>query len=135
MAKYMLDLETAVALLRRRDEGLLGRLEKTAPSDICISAVTHSDLQFGAVMSRKSSGDREALELFLRYVGVAAYPEEAGEHYGEIRTVLELGGEVFEPHELLVVAHARCMGLVLVTRRVRELRGVKGMRVENWAAA
>jgi len=134
MARYMLDLESAVGVLRRRNLELVERLEKVSPSEVCISAVTHSDLQFGAMISRKSSGDRAAVELFLRYVGVVGYPAEAGEHYGEIRAVLELDGWVFEAHELLVAAHARCLGLVLVTRRVREFRGVKGMLVENWAA-
>ena len=135
MAQYMLDLENSVRALRRRNRSLLKKLAESAPSDVCISAVTHSDLQFGAMLSRKSSGDRAAVDIFLRYVGVLGYPAEAGEHYGEIRMVLELGGWVLEPHELLVAAHARCLGLVLVTRRMRELRGVKGMMVENWAAA
>ncbi len=132
MARYMLDLESAVALLRRRDAVALKRLKQSRPSDVCISAVTHSDLRFGAVMSRKAQADEEAVELFLRYVAVVAYPAEAGAHYGEIRTSVELSGEMVEAHALLVAAHARCLGLVMVTPRVRELRGVPGLRGENW---
>jgi tRNA(fMet)-specific endonuclease VapC len=34
---------------------------------------------------------------------------------------------------LLIAAHARCLGMTLVTNNTREFKRVPGLKIENWA--
>ena len=35
-------------------------------------------------------------------------------------------------NDLLIAAHARCLGLVLVTNNTREFKRVPELKIENW---
>jgi len=135
---YMLDTETCAAILRRTeapDAAVLERLTRVAVGDVCISAVTLSELMYGVEVSRRTAQDRAALEVFLRHVAVLEYPSDAAEHYGAVRMVLELCEVRIGAHELLVAAHARCLGMTLVSARAREIAQAHGMSVESWVGS
>jgi tRNA(fMet)-specific endonuclease VapC len=132
---YMLDTETCAAILRRADSSetkVIERLKKVAVGDVCISATTLSELMYGVEVSRRPSQDRAALEVFLRHVAVLDYPRDAAGHYGAVRMILELTQAWVTPHELLAAAHARCLGMTLVTAKAREIAKAHGMVVESW---
>ena len=130
MAVYMLDARSCVAILKRSDE-VLKRLS-VAVTDVCISAVTLSELMFGVSMSRQRTQDQAALDLFLKYVAVLEYPRGAAAHYGEIRMALELLGQMVGANDLLIAAHAQCLGLTLVTDKAKKLGRVPGLAAECW---
>jgi tRNA(fMet)-specific endonuclease VapC len=132
---YMLDTETCAVILRRSDTAVMGRLERIAVGDACISAVTLSELMHGVEVSRRTAQDRAALEVLLRHVAVLEYPSGAAEHYAAVRMVLELCEARVGVHELLVAAHARCLGMTLVTARAREIGQAHGMVVESWVGS
>jgi tRNA(fMet)-specific endonuclease VapC len=113
----MFDTATAVAILRRSSEGLLLRLQQTAIWDVCISAVTQSELAYGIATSRRPGEDRAVVEVFLRHVRVLEYPGEAAEAYARIREVIEICGAGVSENELLVAAHAQSLGITLVTNK------------------
>jgi tRNA(fMet)-specific endonuclease VapC len=54
------------------------------------------------------------------------------EHYADIRNTLERAGTSIGPNDLLIAAHARSLGLTLVTDNMREFSRVPGLPVENW---
>ena len=58
----------------------------------------------------------------------------ADAHYAEIRATLEKTGQLIGPNDLLIAAHARALGLALVTANVREFAKVPDLIVENWLA-
>jgi len=128
----MLDTASCTAILTRTDESLIRRLEGVAVGDICISAVTLSELMFGAVMSRRTEQEQAALDVFLRHVAVVDYPGSAAEHYAAVREALYWKDGMIGAHELLVAAHARSLGATLVTGKTRELRLVPGFSSEKW---
>ncbi len=35
-------------------------------------------------------------------------------------------------NDLLIAAHARCLGLILVTNNTREFKRVPGLKIEDW---
>jgi tRNA(fMet)-specific endonuclease VapC len=84
MPAYMLDAGTSAAILKRTDEALK-RLHAVAVGDVCISAVTLSELKFGVAMSRRETQDHAMLDLFLKYVAVLEYPR------GRLRTMGRFG--------------------------------------------
>ena len=61
-----------------------------------------------------------------------AFAEGAAVHYGQIRAELERAGTPVGTHDMLIAAHARSEGLVIVTRNRREFDRIAGLRVENW---
>ena len=135
---YMLDTETCAAILRRTeasDAAVMARLERVAVGDVCISAVTLSELMHGVEVSRRTAQERAALEVFLKHVAVLEYPSGAAEHYGVVRMVLELCEVRLGVHELLVAAHARCLGMTLVSARARAIAQAHGTVVESWVGS
>jgi tRNA(fMet)-specific endonuclease VapC len=60
-------------------------------------------------------------------------PIEAGRSYGEIRAFLEKRGESIGGNDLWIAAHAKSMGMILVTNNEREFRRVPDLIIENWA--
>ena len=70
--------------------------------------------------------------MFLPYVQVLDFPDDAAPHYAEIRADLKKRGSLIGANDLFVAVHARSLGLTLVTNNTAEFARVKGLRVENW---
>jgi len=132
MPRYMLDTDTCSYIMRRASDTLLKRLRKTPVSDVCISVITKSELLFGVEISPRRQHDQAALEAFLRYVEVLDFPDEAAPHYANIRGHLKTRGTMIGANDLLIAAHARSLGLVLVTNNTREFARVPKLKIANW---
>ena len=135
MAGYMLDAETCAAILRRTedsDRAVMERLVEHAVNKVCLSSVTLAELAYGVEVSRRSAQDRAALNLLLRYVPVLEYPSDAAEHYGEVRMVLELCELRLTAEQMLATAHARSLGMTLVSCSAPELGRVPGLVCVSW---
>jgi len=132
MPRYMLDTDTCSYIMKRSNDALLEQLRKTHVSDVCISVITKSELLYGVEVSPRRQQDEAALQDFLRYVEVLDFPDEAAVHYAKIRAHLKAAGTMIGANNLLIAAHARCLGLMLVTNNTREFRRVPKLAIENW---
>jgi tRNA(fMet)-specific endonuclease VapC len=133
MLRYMLDTDTASYIMNRHSLRALRRLEMETVGDVCISAVTRSELEFGVEVSPRKSKDKGSLEIFLRHIEVLDYPSDAALDYAQIRAFLKVRGRLIGANDLFIAAHARHLGLTLVTNNIREFSRVPGLKVENWA--
>jgi tRNA(fMet)-specific endonuclease VapC len=61
------------------------------------------------------------------------FPDEAAAHYAEIRARLKSGGTMIGANDLFIAAHARSLGLTLVTNNTREFARVPKLKIDNWA--
>jgi tRNA(fMet)-specific endonuclease VapC len=111
---------------------VLRRLRAIAVSDVCISAITRSQLEYGVVVSPRRDRDQRSLAVFLQHIQVLDYPSEAAIDYAKIRAIRKTRGAMIGANDLLIAAHARCLGLTIVTNNVREFGRVAGLKVENW---
>lgn len=132
MPLYMLDTDISSYIMKRASRPLLEKLRTVPASDLCISAVTKSELMFGVEISPRRSKDQAAIEEYLLYVQALDYPADAAFDYAQIRAGLKARGTMIGTHDLLIAAHARFLGFTLVTNNVREFGRVPGLRVENW---
>ncbi|MGB8987595.1 MAG: type II toxin-antitoxin system VapC family toxin [Candidatus Sulfotelmatobacter sp.] len=132
MPRYMLDTDTCSYIMRRSHDAILKRLAKTSVSDVCISVIAKSELLFGVEVSPKRKQDEAALAAFLRYVEVLDFPDEASSHYAKIRADLKTRGAMIGANDLFIAAHARSLGLTLVTNNTREFKRVRGLSIDNW---
>jgi tRNA(fMet)-specific endonuclease VapC len=132
MPRYMLDTDTCSYIMKRSNQTVLNRLQAVPVADVCISVVTKSELLYGVEVSPRRTHDATALKAFLSYVEVLAFADDAASHYAEIRADLKKRGQMIGANDLFIAAHARCLGLRLVTNNTAEFGRVKGLTIENW---
>jgi tRNA(fMet)-specific endonuclease VapC len=132
MPRYMLDTDTCSYIMRRSHDAVLKRLAKVPVSDVCISVITKSELLFGVEVSPKRRQDEAALAAFLDYVEVLDFPDKASSHYAKIRADLKTRGTMIGANDLFIAAHARSLGLTLITNNTREFKRVRGLAIDNW---
>ena len=131
--RYMLDTNICIYIIREKPVKVLKKLRSFDISDIAISAITHSELEYGVVKSHRSKENREALARFLSPLEIVPYDDKAAVNYGEIRSHLEKKGAVIGAMDLLIGAHAGSIPVTLVTNNLREFKRIPGLRIENWA--
>lgn len=132
MLRYMLDSDTASYVTKGSVPSVLKKLQTVPVGDICISAISQSELAYGVEVSPNPQRDRARLDLLLRHMSVLDYPTGAAVHYAEIRAFLKKRGTIIGANDLFIAAHARCEGRVLVTNNTREFSRVPGLQIENW---
>jgi tRNA(fMet)-specific endonuclease VapC len=131
----MLDTNICSYVMKRSHDALLRRLQKVPVSDVCVSVVTKSELLYGVEVSPRHQQDEAALNAFLNYVEVLDLPDNASSHYAQIRAQLKKSGKMIGANDLFIAAHARSLGLTLVTHNTQEFRRVNRLAIEDWTLA
>lgn len=131
--KYMLDTNIIAYAKNNRPEKVLARLQKYKPEDICISAITMAELEYGVCNSSKPEQNRLALMTFLSSIEIVPFEANAAREYGAIRYDLKSKGELIGANDLLIAAHAKALGVTLITNNTKEFERVKGLKIDNWA--
>jgi tRNA(fMet)-specific endonuclease VapC len=132
MLLYMLDTDISSYIMNQSNQAAIRKLRMAAVGEVCISAITLSELQFGIEVSPKREKDENSLRILLQHVEVLEYPREAASQYAKIRSFLKARGLIIGANDLLIAAHASSRGLTLATNNVREYGRVPGLVVENW---
>ena len=133
-ARYMLDTDICIHVRRRRSPGLLARFVKLVPGEAVLSVITWGELLFGAKRSARRKEALDQLDELFSLIEVMPLSRDVAAAYGAIRAALATRGELIDPNDLWIAAHAQAAGLTLVTSNVREFRRIPGLSVENWAA-
>ena len=131
---YMLDTNICIHVLRRRPDKL--RRKFKAIKGLSISSVTYAELCFGIAKGDHALRAERLyqLGLFVSRLQLLTWDRAAAEHYGEIRALLERQGTPIGNNDLLIAAHARSLGAVLVTNNTREFSRVADLTLEDWLA-
>jgi len=130
MPGYMLDADTVSYALR--GHGRVGtRLLEHQPSEVCISAITLAELNFGA-QAKRSQKIRNAIRRFTSDIAVVPFDEASAERFGVVAAALATRGQPIGLYDTLVAAQALSLGLTVVTNNTRHFSRVPGLAVENW---
>ncbi len=132
MARFMLDTDTCSYIMKRSSAPVLRHLQATPLTDVCISVITKAELLYGVEVSPRRTHNAVALSAFLPLVDVLDFDGPAATHYAEIRADLKGRGALIDANDLFIAAHARSLGLTLVTNNTAEFKRVKGLSTENW---
>lgn len=132
--RYLLDTNVVSSLAKLPQGPVLRHLQRVGEHRVCTSIVVACELRFGLA---KSGSSRLAtqVEAILAPLPILALEAPVDQHYADIRAALEREGTPIGPNDLLIAAHARALGLTLVTDNLREFRRVPGLVVENWLVA
>ncbi len=130
--KYLLDTDTLSFIARGEHPALTARLMSCVRDDLAISAVTRGEAEYGlrgGVLRRDTQRRMQGLLLEVQCLAVS---EEVAIEYGHIRSALRSAGTPIGPNDMWIAAHARCLGLTVVTHNTREFARVARLKVEDW---
>ena len=130
----LLDTDICIHLINRSIgyERVLRRISGRSFGEICISAITVSELTFGVAKSAKPRENAAALEELLIRFDLLDYPVNAASSYGEIRAVLERAGTPIGNNDLLIAAHAMAIKARVAAANIDEFQRVRGLKVLDW---
>lgn len=131
MLRYMLDTNICIYVIKDRPSGLRERFDELV-NELSISVITLGELLYGAENSARRAENLQTIEQFARRLHVLPFATQAAAHYGQIRAALRRAGRPSGVHDMLIGAHARSEGLVLVTNNIREFARMPGLQIENW---
>ena len=131
--RYMLDTNTIIYAKNAKPEIVLKKFQQYNPGDLCISAITMAELEYGVYNSSKPEQNRLALLMFLSNIEIIPFDTKAAEIYGQIRHDLKTKGELIGSNDLLIAAHAKSLGYTLITNNTKEFERVDGLILNNWA--
>ena len=134
MIRFMLDTNICIYLIKQKPRQVVKRLEEISVSDVGISSITLSELEYGVAKSRRAEQNRAALIGFLAPLEILPYDDMAAQHYGELRCHLEAHGTLIGSLDMLIAAHARSVQCTLVTNNTAEFSRVPQLKLDNWAA-
>ena len=129
--RYFLDTNVVSYMVRQPQSPLARRVASLSPDSFAISVVVAAELQYGA-QERGSKRLTDQLAAVLAAMNVLPLESPADRHYGAIRTELERMGQPIGQNDLLIAAHARALGAILITNNLREFRRIPGLKVEDW---
>lgn len=133
MNSFLLDTNICIYLIKKKPEHLLHRIKKYEHLISGISSITLSELEYGVQKSDYIEQNTVSLLRFLVQFNVVTFDEAAAHEYGLIRASLEKQGRVIGNMDMLIGAHARSLGCILVTNNEKEFKRIEGLKVENWA--
>lgn len=132
MTQHMLDTNICIYIIRKKPQRVLRRLQRYPVSNIGVSSITLSELEYGVAKSIKPQQNKLALTEFLAPIEILPYDDMAARQYGELRAHLEKNGTPIGSLDMLIAAHALSLKCTLVTNNEVEFQRVPGLSIDNW---
>ena len=108
------------------------KIKEHLGKDLCISAVTYGELEYGIRKSANPEKNRLAITKILLGIRILDFDSRAAVHFGDIFAELESKRMRIGDRDTMIAAHARSLGYTVVTNNTREFSRVKGLNVEDW---
>ena len=133
MPRYMLDTDISSYLIRGDHPEVTDAFRQHFP-DVCISAITAAELQYGA-QKRESQLLTRNVNAYCNLVPICEWTREAAETYAEMRVELGKHGTPVGSLDMLIAASAIAEGAILVTNNIAHFSKIGKLRIENWSAS
>lgn len=117
---------------KKKPTDVIARFRQTQISQVGISSITMSELEYGTVKSSKPDQNQFALAQFLAPLEILSYGDEAAQHYGRLRALLEKQGTPIGSLDMLMAAHVLSINCILVTNNEKEFNRVPNLKIDNW---
>ena len=130
MNLYMLDTDIAPYIIRGDHPEIIESFRKNF-RNICVSAITTAELQYGA-MKKNSQSLIWKVFAFGQLVKSVAWTAKAASAYAVIRSDIEKQGTPIGAMDMLIAASAVAEEAILVTNNTQHFSRVKDLKIENW---
>ncbi len=131
----MLDTNICSFIMREMPTSVLDRLEQcvTSQGKIVVSAITYSEMRFGAIGPKAKPKHVELVDAFVqRLDGILPWDAAAVDETTKIRTLLNRAGTPIGNNDAAIAGHAIASRSVLVTNNSREFQRVPELILEDW---
>jgi tRNA(fMet)-specific endonuclease VapC len=122
-----------IYLIKKKPQQVINKFQSIKISDVGISSITLSELEYGVEKSQNKKQNRLALIQFLTPLEIKVYDHAAANFYGKIRSKLEKIGKPIGSLDFLIAAHALSLQSTLITNNVKEFDRISDLKIENWA--
>jgi len=129
---FLLDTNICIHLIRSPSEKLREHIQSCRVGEIGVSAITESELRFGADKSSDPGRNHAVLERFFLTLPVLPFDSGCAREHGRIRAFLEKKGTPIGSLDTLIAAHALSGGMTVVTNNTREFKRIPGLGVVDW---
>lgn len=132
---YMLDTCICSFIMREQPDAVLQRLAQAVLRNhrIVVSAITYSQMRFGATGPKASPRHIELVDAFCaRLDAILPWDRAAVDATTDVKVSLRLAGTPIGPNDTAIAGHAIAAGAVLVTNNTREFERVPGLILEDW---
>ena len=129
---YMLDTNICIYLIKNKPNNILAKLKAVIKEGVSISTITLAELEHGVALSAFPEKNADALTQFLAIIDVLSFDARAAFQYGVIRAELQRRGSLIGQMDMLIAAHAKAYGYIVVTDNLRDFARVDGLIVEDW---
>lgn len=130
--KFLLDTNICIYIINNRFESSKSWIKNAGIENVCVSAISVAELEFGITKSSKFEQTQIALYKFLSGFNLINFDAVAARSYGRIRADLPSKGPVIGAIDMMIAATAISNEMILVSNNVGEFSRVNGLKTENW---
>jgi tRNA(fMet)-specific endonuclease VapC len=127
---YMLDTNILIFAMRHPNTPCAHMVASHTGSDICISVITYSELEYGIINSRNPARNREAIYRMLAGMPILDFDISTGKHFGDI---LSKSKEIYgQDRDKMIAAHCRSLGYTLITDNIKDFQYIDDLEILTW---
>jgi tRNA(fMet)-specific endonuclease VapC len=131
----MLDTDSCSYIIRLQPMEVLQTLQYRVErgDEICISAITYSELLVGAERSGNSQKHLHLIDEFCSRVDfIAPWDAEAARFFSRLQSYLFKQGTPIGNNDTMIAAHAQSLQAIVVTNNQKHFSNVPDLNLENW---
>lgn len=125
----MLDTDTVIDAIHGV-RSVRARLYEESPEDLAITAMTVSELRFGAVLSKDWGLGMKETAAFIDGLPVLPFTASAALIHAEVRLALKHAPIGFG--DMIIAATTLAVPATLITSNVSEFGRVPNLKIESW---
>lgn len=130
MARYMLDTNMCIYLMKNQPEEVARRFAQCYVGDVVMSAITYAELEYGVAVSADPKREQANLANLVADIQVAPFDGAAAVAYGPIR--LATRDSKKDHLDKLIAAHSVALSVKVVTNNLKDFAKYPGVVTENW---
>ena len=131
----MLDTDSCSYIIRLQPIEVLKTLQYRVKQgdEICISAITYSELLLGAERSANPHKHLHLIDAFCsRLDFIAPWDAEAARFFSRLQSYLFKQGTPIGNNDTMIAAHAQSIQATVVTNNQKHFSQVPNLNIENW---